>query len=714
MIVLALALAEEPVVVTPTADAPPAPADETPPVQTDPDDPNDALLLDDYGVIVVVEDWQPFRDVERGAVEASEAPQTGVYELTRRDIESTPGSLEDVNRAIGALPGMVSDGDLLSAFHVRGAETSDTVFLLDRVPIDDPYHLAGFTSLFNPDTLRKVIVHTGAPPADTPAGTSAVVQIESWDGEPRPDGRDLDGAVELSMQSARAAAMGPIDRQGRWSFSVAGRRTYLEAYLQILKWAQLLDTAFAAPEFSELSARVAFRPDGRHRFLATAMFAGDSLAVRDSDDASSITINGTYELDDSLLLASLDHRYQSARLTWQTTAAFTSSRSYINRDLGGVQERTIQSRSIYVRSDGTWTDGTVELKAGADARVLDARFDGQQIDTRTQPTWTSAPLTDFGFGLVEPAGLAWRPRVAGWAQGTWKGPVHGRVGVRTTWDGRTGEVLPSPSVGLSVPLPTGTIPKVSAGLYWRTPRDVLALDPRLGNPELGSERALSIVAGVDQAFPLPLDQVGLLRVEGYVTRRDRLITTSNLPGLRPYEDVGTGLDAGLDVLASARFGPVDLSATWSFLNSQRYNPRIDGLDRLIPSPQDQRHTLALSAQAQVHDHWRVGGRWQYHSARPISQVEPAGPSTARLTCLNCDRIAPYHALDLRVEWRKAWDRVRVGVYLEVLNAYFNWTPYLPIATVRPDPDDPSAPGTVDSSFIPHLPTRPFLGVRLDY
>lgn len=664
--------------------------------------------------IVVWGFGQRWRDVARAPREPVLEPVTGSYVLTRRDVESTPGALEDVTRAVHKLPGVASDGDMLGTFSVRGATAGEVVLLLDRVPIDNPFHLAGFNSIFNPDMLKEVKFFAGAPPATYPTSTSAVMDVHSWDGAPRDDrSRDLDGAIDISMSTARLLLMGPIGKGDDLTFAVAARRSYLEAYFWVLKEVELLDTAIAAPEYDELSARVAWKP-GNHKLLLTLLRTSDHLAIVDSDDESVVTIEGTFKLDDVVYLASLDHTVQLGKATLQSTGAFTYDESHLERDFGGEVRRDATRNQIFARSDLCLPVGehhTVEL--GATGQLRRYAVQGPVEDTRARPTWAAAPLGDFGYGLLLLEQQAALPQAAVYAQHSWEGPVRTRVGLRGTYVGRSQELLPGPSVGLSMPLATGTVPKISAGLYHRVVEDPLATDPVYGNPELKAERSWQAVVGVDQA--LPIGDGGFVRVEAYVAKLENLVVNPDNQaavdrGLTFTND-GSGRNMGVDVLFAARTERVQVTTNLSLLDAKRDNPLNEVFgDEYMPS-QAQAVTAGVSVEYQLTPKWRLTGRYDFHSGRPASSVEPAsvepgGAETLQLSALNDQRLGDFHQLDLRVEWRHATPRLRWSVYLEVLNVLYLKNDFLPTATV--------VDGELTEGMFEHLPTRPFLGVRADF
>lgn len=659
---------------------------------------------------IVVTDEATWREVERAPLEPNVNAQTGAYTLTRRDIESNPGSLEDVSRAVHSLPGIVSDGDMVATFNARGGETTDVVFMLDRVPLNNPFHLAGFNSLFNPDLISTVDFYAGAAPAEVPAATSAVLAVQTWDGSPRQDAFDMDGALDISASSMRVLLMGPVN--DKVSIAVAGRRSYLESYFQVMKWANVLDTAFAAPEFGEYSTRISYRPNDSHRFMLTAMRAGDSLSLVDSGDDSLIAIDATFQLDNHLNLLSLDHTWQlNEAVQLRSTTAWTQDQAYMLRDLGGIFEQDIRSHRWFGRTDLTATPGRHIAMVGGDVSYLLTQSRGSVEDSRLQPTWGNAPLAEYETSLVDLASDQTWGEASAYVQDTWEGPVRIRVGGRATWNGLTDQVLLSPRAGLSVPLPSGTVPKVSWGIYHKTPSDPRMWDPVIGNPDLKAERAIHYVVGVDQGFPLPIEGAGgLLRVEAYRIDLDSLVVTPDTlaaiqSGTSTTND-GTGQNRGVDSMLGVRAGRFQGMATYSVLQATRNNPLHDELAQAYSPAQDQNHTLGVTLEYQLTPAWRVTGRYSFHTGRPTSTIALTPAEKFIVTGVNDHRLNEFHNIDARAEWRKAKDTYRLSVYVEVLNVGNFKSDFVPIAAVED--------GQRVDSMLYHLPLRPFMGVRADF
>ncbi len=664
--------------------------------------------------VVVIGIRQRWREVDRAERAPDPSPTTGVYELTRRDVESTPGALEDMNRAIHKLPGVTSDGDVLAAFSVRGFTAGEVVFELDRVPLDNPYHLAGFNSIFNPDILASVTFYASAAPSEHPDTSSAVLAVKSWDGAPKDDRHDLDGSVDLSMSTARLLLMGPIGKGDDLTFAFAARRSYLEAYFGAMQAVNLLDSAIAAPEYDEISLRTAWRP-GNHTLLLTLMRTGDHLALVDSDDASTVTIDGSFELDDVVYLATLDHHVRLGETaTLQTTVSASTDDARMVRDFAGVVDRTTHRTQLFARSDLDVPLGdTMALGTGAAWTARRTTFDGPVDDIRALPTWSARPLADFGLDLLTLSQADFSSVVAGYAEHTYGGtekqtPFRSREGVRVSWVQRTDELLVSPSAGVSVPLPTATIPKLTGGFYHHVVEDPLVVDPTYGNPGIRAEKVAHVVLGVDQG--LPIGTGTLLRVEGYYSRLWDLVVNPDNPeavasGVTFTND-GYGHNAGVDLLLASRLERWQLAFNGGWLHARRTNPLNSVYAATVEPGHVQALTLGLSVEYQLTPAWRLTGRYDFHTGRPMSAVRVDGLDTVVLDGFNDERLGPFNQVDLRVEWRKALPRVRWSVYFEVLNATYFRSDFLPIVSVTE--------GERSDTMLPHLPTRPFLGVRSEF
>ena len=97
---------------------------------------------------------------------------------------------------------------------------------------------------------------------------------------------------------------------------------------------------------------------------------------------------------------------------------------------------------------------------------------------------------------------------------------------------------------------------------------------------------------------------------------------------------------------------------------------------------------------------------QEHLRDRQNQQQVGDEDLFSISCLNCDRLGAFQNLDVRAEWRHAMKTYRLSVYIEVLNALYFHSDFVPIVYIEDGK-------RVDSMFE-HLPIRPFMGVRADF
>jgi len=100
---------------------------------------------------------------------------------------------------------VVLDPESPSGVHIRGGASDQTGYLLDGIPVFNPYHAAGVFSAWNPDALAGLRLSTSSPSPDQPemlAGTIA--------GETRAPGSAIGAQGSLSTTQGRVTLDGPL------------------------------------------------------------------------------------------------------------------------------------------------------------------------------------------------------------------------------------------------------------------------------------------------------------------------------------------------------------------------------------------------------------------------------------------------------------------------------------------------------------------------
>jgi hypothetical protein len=296
--------------------------------------------------------------------------------------------------------------------------------------------------------------------------------------------------------------------------------------------------------------------------------------------------------------------------------------------------------------------------------------------------------------------------------------VNLRTGLRLQWLGQTRELLPSPRATVSVPLPTGTILKVSGGLVHQPIRDAMVLDPALGGTPR-AERGLQIAGGVEQGLPFGV----LLRVEGWYRRLDRLLvhpdTTAALDRGGSWRSVGTGHAEGLDALLAAHVGRVNGMVSYSLSSARRTNPLNEAGPTTYAVAWDQRHTLKVRVSVTIgaRERWFLGLAGEVRSGRPRSpthrRVQDGGWVQVPYA-YNSEDYGTWAEVSVRAEHRiPIRDKVRLAVYLDVLNATFAQSEFVWIYG-QGELADNGIDGAPRPFVFRQLPIRPWIGARLEY
>src|SRR6266850_2781564 len=96
-----------------------------------------------------------------------------------------------------------------SGVNIRGGASDQTAYLLDGIPIFNPYHAAGMTSGWNPDALARLHVSSAAPLLAYPYALSGAIEAVTREPE---DHVHAQGSV--STTQSRITSDGPLGATG--------------------------------------------------------------------------------------------------------------------------------------------------------------------------------------------------------------------------------------------------------------------------------------------------------------------------------------------------------------------------------------------------------------------------------------------------------------------------------------------------------------------
>lgn len=134
--------------------------------------------------------------------------QVSTVSISPREIKALPsaGGEPDIAQYIQILPGVVATGDQGGQIYIRGGSPVQNKIMLDGLTIYNPFHSIGFFSVFETEIIKNVDVHSGGYSAEHGGRVSAIVDIQTREGNKTKFG----GMASVSPFMWKAMVEGPI------------------------------------------------------------------------------------------------------------------------------------------------------------------------------------------------------------------------------------------------------------------------------------------------------------------------------------------------------------------------------------------------------------------------------------------------------------------------------------------------------------------------
>ena len=229
------------------------------------------------------------------------ASQPSSQDLSTNKVEKLPLLLGEVDviKAAQLLPGIKNGTEGSSGFYVRGGGRDQNLVLLDGVPVYNQNHLFGFFSVFNNQSVNDLQLYKGSFPARFGGRLSSVLDVTLKEG----NNQKIKGSASMGPIMARLNIDGPLSADKRTTFSLSGRRSYIDLLVNPI--INILNTEDVSLNldlfFYDFNAKVSHKIDDKRRLylsyyqtkdvfgLATTF--NDSLAGALRDLESSVGIN---------------------------------------------------------------------------------------------------------------------------------------------------------------------------------------------------------------------------------------------------------------------------------------------------------------------------------------------------------------------------------------------------------------------------------------
>jgi hypothetical protein len=618
--------------------------------------------------------------------------QPSVVNLKMKSLQNMPAMGEpDLMRSLQLLPGVQAASDFSSGLYVRGGGPDQTGIMLDQMRLYNPSHAFGMFSTFNPDAIKDVTFYKGAYPAQYGGNLGAILDVQNRDG----NRRDFSTSGGISLISSRLMAEGPI---GNGSWMVAGRRTYIDPVLRLIRGA-VDDLDGLGYWFYDVNAKANTQLSANDNLMISAYGGDDHLDIGLVDSTNSFSFGNSW--GNRALTGRWTHVFSPA-LFGRMIALYSKYHSNISVDFFGtpialrnrVRDVTLKGDLDYFAS----ADHTV--RTGVDLTFY--RFDyGWQFDQYA------------GNEVVEPYLLST------YVQDTWQVSrlTEARLGLRGSYYEEGGRLFVNPRLSISRVLGDGWRLKLAGGSY----RQYLQLVSTEGfsggdvwvslDETVEPGRSWQGVTGVEWE-PSATYRVSL---ETYYTDMANLVVIDQEAEenveQETSEDIfktgGKGHANGLELFAEKRRGRLSGWLGYTLGWTRRTFPEIDG-GRSFPPKYDRRHDLSLTGAYRF-------AKWSWTANFVYGTGQAFTPASARYTLRepasdlpidrylaahrNSARLLPYHRLDIGLRRRLKLFGADAEFYVQIFNIYNRRNEWF----IQYDPDNTGKKPAV-AKMLPVMPT----------
>jgi len=562
------------------------------------------LMLSSGGVELKAVDISARREVARTEVQISK------LQVTQKQIKALPstGGDADILQYLQVLPGVITTGDQGGQIFIRGGSPIQNKIMLDGMTIYNPFHSVGFYSVFETELIKNVDVLTGGFNAENGGRISAVVDINTREGNKK----RLAGQLSASPFMVKALIEGPIikldENKGGASFVLTGKRSIIDQTSQTLYPNAAVNDSIGLPFFfNDLYGKLSFVSNNGSKFNLFGFNYTDDY--KNPEIANIGWQNSGGGMNFNILPG-------GSSLIVNGIAGYSDYRSEIRE--GDENPRSSQIREFFLGIDFGIFQNNYELKYGVEVKSIFTDFNfTNQFGVNLEQFQNTTELSAF-------------------------------VKFRQSWD----KLVLEPSIRLQyyASLPEGSIEprfglkynindflrfKMAGGIYSQNlisadnERDVVNLftgflsgpDERFndlnGDPATSKlQKSQHLIAGIE-ADVFKNFQINL---EGYIKNFPQLIIV-NRNKIEPEDPdyaTETGIAYGGDISVKYQTPSWYVWATYSlgFVN------RDDG-EQVYRTVFDRRHNLNLLASYSFGEKqdWQVSARYNFGTGFPFTQTQ---------------------------------------------------------------------------------------------
>lgn len=606
--------------------------------------------------------------------------------LVRREVSRVPGTGGDALRSLQSLPGVARPPGLAGLLIVRGSAPQDTNTFIDGALVPLIYHFGGLSSVVPTELLDRIDFYPGNFSAKYGRVMGGIVDVglrspdtECRDAKGQPTGENdcMHGLAQVDLIDTRAMLQAPLGKD--WSMAIAGRRSWVDAWLKpVLEEAGAGVTA--APVYFDYQVILEHKASKDRRFRAQFYGADDLLKIIiNNPSAEEPGFGGQLSLATAFWRVQAIYEEQLTK-NWDLYSTLAVGRDLVRFGIGAAEFR-LDGAGIEWRSEiGYQVAPGLKFTGGIDFLTVPVEVYVRAPEPPRPGEPDPGPFTNRPILETYDKTTAFRP--AWYLEAEAKPTSRWLVvpGFRVDFARDTGHADFDPRINsrydLIKPEEGGgrkTTLKGGVGLYSQPPQ-FQETDEVFGQIGLHSNRSVHVALGVEQ----DLTQQVEVGVEGYYKDMSNLVSRApGRDGSFDYNNQGSGYVMGLETLL--KYKPDERFFGWlAYTLSRSVRKDGPGLDEYL-FQFDQTHVLTLLGSYRMGNGWEVGGRFRLVSGNPYTPVY--GGALPALYAADSGSYAPlsgelfskrlplFHQVDIRIEKNWQFAAWRLMTYLDVWNAY---------------------------------------------
>jgi hypothetical protein len=642
-------------------------------------------------------DLQEVTITSRSVQKRMDEVQIGVEKVEIATLAKVPSLFgeKDIIKSLQLLPGVKSESEGSGGYQVRGGTAAQNLILLDGATVYNAGHLMGLFSTFNDDALMSGALYKGMVPAQFGGGSSSVFDISTRSG----DMYDYHYGGTIGLLSAKVMAEGPI-QEGKSSFLVSGRRSYLDLFLKATD-----EYKNNTLHFYDANVRLNFHLTQKD-VLALSFFHGfDNMGLEDlmfmKWGNTTATANWLHTFSDQY--------YANTKLIYSDFS------SHIGMDVMSM-DYTMKGfiRHATLNHQHTWTiDGHHRMNYGLEGsylQVQSAEWDIIELHERekrnalTGALWIGDDWT-ISDALELQAGA--RLHLFSVLGGAPYYEIDADGNITNTTNPSSSHIVKTYAdiePRLSAKISLGAQHNLKIG-YSRTSQDVHAISNGASGMPFSRYLMSSNIVKPEQANQVSLGWTGITRNGAYDFSAETYYKTiDNVYDFRDgkffFSEIeveriilgGKGRAYGLELCAHKNDGPLTGWISYTLAWSEN---KIEGINggRWYTASNDRRHDLSIVGMYQLSPCWDVAATWHYNTGQalsaPTAKYDMFGNTFYSYSERNSYRAPACHRLDISANYTRKHGKATHIWSFGVYNAYNRYNPYV----IRFSNDDKKASGT---------------------